>query len=276
MAQRVGRGRLGQAGRLDRPLHCPLQQLFIHVMSPLATVTRIDGIAARTEHVLPAPFRRSVWIFPGQSIGKPDLRLACDAVIPIDQAAFFEVSGKRPRQNFGQHRHPVLGALAVADHDLSKAEIQVLDPQPYAFHQAHSGAVKQTGHQGVRALHAFEDDGNLGRRENGRQALRLLRPSHVVQPGQIDAEHLAVEKQQRRKRLILGCRRDATRDRQIGQEGLHLRPSHLARMLLAMEKNEPSNPLDIGSLSAYAVVFEPDQVANLVEKPGRRQGKRGI
>ena len=231
----MGRRRLGQASRLDCPLHRPLQKLFIHMMSPFAAAARIDGIAARTEHILPSPLLRHIRIFPRQCVGKPDLRPSGDAVIVIESAAHFQVCGERPYQDLRQHRHPVLGALAVADHRLAPAEIQVLDPEAHAFHQAHAGTIEQAPHQGMRSLHAFKHGGHFGGRKHGRQALRLFRPRHIVQPRQIDAEHLPVKKQQRRERLALGRRRDASIDRQIGKECLHFRPTHLARMSFPVE-----------------------------------------
>lgn len=46
-----------------------------------------------------------------------------------------------------QHRHPVLGPLAVADEDFAALEIHILHPQPHARHEAHAGAVQQRPHQ---------------------------------------------------------------------------------------------------------------------------------
>ena len=41
----------------------------------------------------------------------------------------------------------VLGALSVVDDDLASVEVQILDPQTQAFHQAQTGAIEQTCHQ---------------------------------------------------------------------------------------------------------------------------------
>ena len=50
---------------------------------------------------------------------------------------------------FGKHGHAVLGALGVAHRDLTHVEIDVLDPEPEAFHQPEAGTVEQGRHDPV-------------------------------------------------------------------------------------------------------------------------------
>jgi hypothetical protein len=52
-----------------------------------------------------------------------------------------EPAMQRRYQLCRQQRRPVYVALAGADQDLAASEIDVLHPQPQAFHQAHAGPI---------------------------------------------------------------------------------------------------------------------------------------
>ena len=49
--------------------------------------------------------------------------------------------------DIGQHRNPVFFPLAVTHNNLPVAEINILDTQPYAFHDPQSGAVQHLPHE---------------------------------------------------------------------------------------------------------------------------------
>ena len=59
-------------------------------------------------------------------------------------------------------------------------------------------------------------------------------PLHAVEPGQFDAEHLAVEKEQGRLRLVLGGSRHLADDRQVREESLDLGAAQFPRVALAV------------------------------------------
>ena len=48
-----------------------------------------------------------------------------------------------PLHGGGEHRDPILGALAVADDDQVGAEVDVLDAEARAFEQAQAGAIEK-------------------------------------------------------------------------------------------------------------------------------------
>ncbi len=73
-----------------------------------------------------------------------------------------DVDGQGGFDRAWQHRHPVLGALAVTDHDLVHREVDVLDSQAAAFEQAQSRAVQEERHQPWHAVQPLED-GTTGR-----------------------------------------------------------------------------------------------------------------
>src|SRR3989338_6526594 len=109
--------------------------------------------------------------------------------------------------------------------------------------------------------------------QRARQVLRALGAYDVVQPGQGDVEHVAVEEQERAERLVLGRGGDAALDRQRAQEAGDLGRSHLGRVALAVEEDVAADPRDVGLLGAPAVVTGTHGVAHAVEQP--RFGRAG-
>lgn len=91
--------------------------------------------------------------------------------------------------------------------------------------------------------------------------LRTLDP---VEPRQFNPQHLLVEKQQRRQRLVLRGSSDVTLDREVREERCDLRRPQLARVSLAVKQDEASKPADVGLLSAVAIVLEAQSLAHLV------------
>jgi len=87
------------------------------------------------------------------------------------------------------------------------------------------------------------------RRHDNRQAFGPL-GAYSVDAGQLNVEHLLIEKQQSVKRLILRAGGDLPRDRQMGQERFDLDRAHLRWVLLAVKNNEPTNPLDVAFLGS--------------------------
>src|SRR5262245_25065299 len=80
-----------------------------------------------------------------------------------------------------------------------------------------------------------------------------LGPDDLVEPGQVDAEHLAVEKEQGAQGLVLGGGGDLPLNSERGQECGDFRGAHFRRMTLAVEEYVALDPVDIGLLSASAV-----------------------
>src|SRR5258706_12014722 len=89
-------------------------------------------------------------------------------------------------QDARKHRHAILVALAAADHDLARGEIDVLDPEPAAFEDAKPGAVEEPGHETGRAVEPLEHRTHFVARQDHRQALGPPGAHDPVEPGQVD------------------------------------------------------------------------------------------
>jgi hypothetical protein len=89
----------------------------------------------------------------------------------------------------------------------------------------------------------------------------------VAEPRQLDAEDFLVEKQQRRKRLLMRRGRQVALVREVGEKGDDLARTHIYRMPLAVEQHVAAHPLDVRLLRSDAVMLVADTSTYLVEQP---------
>lgn len=164
------------------------------------------------------------------------------------------------------HGDAILAALPMAHDDLAAREIEILDAQAHAFHRPHPGSVEQAGDQRVRTRHERKHAAHLVAREDRGQPPGPLGPADVAEPGQLDAEHFPVEKQQRRQRLVVRRRGDVALVRQMIEECDHLFAGHLAGVTHGMEADETARPLHLRLLGAVAAVEVANATPDLVEK----------
>src|SRR6185503_7707332 len=133
---------------------------------------------------------------------------------------------------------------------------------------AKTRAVHELRHQRVQAMHAIEDGARLRDREHRGQPSRSLGADDVVEPGELDVEHLPVEKEQRRQRLVLRRGRHLVVVGEGAQEGGDVLAAEIARMALAVEEDETANPVGVSTLGPQAVVVQADVLADGVEEAG--------
>ena len=177
---------------------------------------------------------------------------------------------RRPQRN-REHGVPVLPTLAVADQDLVALEIQVLDPELKPFEQPHPGPVEQAADEARRPTHTGQEPPHLVAAQDHGQTGGPPRPHEAFQPGDLEAQRLPVQEQQRRERLVLGGGRDVTFDGEVGQERVDLDVAHFPRMSPAVEEDEAPDPADVGILGARRVVPRSQRRAHEVEQ-ARRAG----
>ena len=184
------------------------------------------------------------------------------------------MGGQRGLDRGGQHRHPILVALAVADDDLVRREVDVLHAQATAFQQAQARAVQQERHEPGHAVEPLQDGADLVPRQHDGEVQGPLGPDDVVEPRKLDAEHLVVEKEQGAQGLVLGGGRDLVVNGERRQERGDLGGAHLGRVALAVKDDVPLDPVDVRLLGSAAVVAGADGLAHAVEEPGLRGAGR--
>jgi len=85
---------------------------------------------------------------------------------------------------------------------------------------------------------------------------------------------MAVQKKQRRKRLVLSRGADLLLDGQMGQKGVDLRLGHLGRMADVVEMDESLDPVAIGLLGPAAVTPSAQDFYHAVVEPRRRLARQ--
>ena len=255
MAQRVAGGAFGQAGGSGGAGHGALQAGGAEVMPGEAAGARIASEAAGGEDELPAPVGGRVEGLLGESVGQGDGAQAEFEVGLVQLADVEQVIGEGGDEAFGEDRDAVLQPLAIADGNLKEVEIEVLDAQAQAFHQAQTAAVQEAGEQEVRPGQVGEQALDLGAAEDGWDAARAAGADVLEGQGDLGTQHVAVEEEQGGEGLILGRCGDLHLDGQVGQEGFDFRGAHGGRMTLVMEEDEAADPGQVRVFGAQGVVL---------------------
>lgn len=214
MAQRVRRGGPLDAGTMDGALECALERLLVDVMTADQAGARIDRDRVLRERPEPGPRGAGARVFAIECIGHEDAAAAGAAVVGPQQARFRELLAKGRHERGGQHDDAILGALPFAHDDGVALEIDVLHAQAKAFHDAHSGAVEKLREDAMRRVDEHEQARHFMMREHHGQAHLRLRAADLGQPRQIEPEHLLIEKDERRQRLLVRGHRDPALARQ--------------------------------------------------------------
>src|SRR5437868_5461828 len=183
------------------------------------------------------------------------------------------------QQHSRQRRRSILVSLPAAHHHFSRLEVEILHSHTQSLQQPHTRSVQQPRHKLRRTAHRPEQPTDLFAREHHRRALPSRSTHKLRQPRNFLTEHIAIEKKNCRQRLALRRRRYMPLHSQMRQVFVDLVRSHRARMSLSMKENETPRPLNIGILSADAVVARPEHSAHAIEKSWpfhRRRGSLGV
>lgn len=152
-------------------------------------------------------------------------------------------------------------------------EVDILGAQAAAFQDPQAGAVEQASHQLEDAVEPLEHRADFLPAQDDGQSRGPLGADDVVEPGQVNLQHLAVQEEEGAQRLVLGGGGNSAVDGQGGEKRRDLRGTHLGRVPLAVEEDVALDPLDVGLLRLPAVVAGADGRPHPVEQPG---GGRGV
>jgi len=98
------------------------------------------------------------------------------------------------------------------------------------------------------------------------QAFGFAGADDFAQIANFAPEHMAIEKQQGEKRLVLCRGADLLLNGQIGQKGVDFRFGHFGGMAHLVKEDVPLDPVAIGLFRAAAVVTGPQCFAHLVKQ----------
>ena len=263
MPQRMGGDVLHQAGAIAGAFQRTRHEFGVHMMTALLVVARIHRPPQRREHVLPTELGRAIGVFARQRMRQPCLAEPQRQIARMQYPRALDFQLQRFHQAARQDRAPILAALAVAHRDFPAREIDVLHPQAQALHQAHPGAVQHAGQQPGPPIQLRQEAPHLVARQHHRQLAGPLRPHHVLHPVHAKPQHVAVEKEQPRQRLVLRRRRHPALHCEPRQERLHLPLSQLRGMPELVGQDEPLDPPQVRRLRAEAVMSRTQRPANV-------------
>jgi drug/metabolite transporter (DMT)-like permease len=271
VAQRVRRRRFGHPGRPHGQLECALHRLIGHMLPAYHARARVDRKLHRGKNILPGPFPSGIRILAIERIGQPDLAMPGRQVLAVEFGDADHVIAQGWHHAGRQHRHPILEALAVAHENLATLEIDILHPQAQAFHDAQTSAIHQPTDQGIGAFQPRKQRGNLGLRQHHRQAARGLGRLDIIEPRQLDTQHLTIEK----KQCALGPDSASRRPTcpataRCVRNSLTSAAPRSPRMTLAKMPDKSFNPIQIRLFGAHAVVQKPNPAADLFKQTGCR------
>ena len=237
--------RFGQAGQAHRRRDRFLQPVFVQVMPPPVTGSRVFRKAPGWEQVLPAPIPGGVRIFPFERERQVSFPVALLKVTRMEQFHPFGMGQEGRFEFLRQHGDPVLHSLAVADDDFVPVKIEILGPQPKGFHQAHAGAVKELGQQLIGSFHCLKDPLDFVPGQNDGQALRLAGADHVGKIVEFQVQDLLIKENEGIQRLVLGGAGHLMPVGEVAQERPDLRGPHFAWMPFLVKEDEPFDPPDV-------------------------------
>jgi hypothetical protein len=141
----------------------------------------------------------------------------------------------------GKHGDSVLRALPVTHQDLVGGKIDVLDTEAESLHQPQPCAVHEHAHEPMVPLEAAEYRPGLVPCHHHRQPLRSPCPNDIPEISDLTAKDLPIEKQKRRKGLVLRRGADVLLYRKVCEKGVDLRLRHfgwMADMVYLLSKGE--------------------------------------
>ena len=104
----------------------------------------------------------------------------------------------------------------------------------------------------------------------------LNRANVILEPIELDLQHLAIQEQQGIEGLILRGGRHIALRGQKGEEDRNLPGAHVPRMAAMEIPDEVPDPVVIGLLGAAAVMQCTDPVAHLIHEPGPWYGSNPV
>ena len=149
---------------------------------------------------------------------------------------------------------PVLVTLSPAHQDDALGKADVLHATQETLVHAEAGAVEKPRRQLRHAIHHRKHGGYLAAGHHFGEATSTLGAHGVLPDGHRNAEHFAVEEEQRGERLVLRGRAHLPLHREHGEERRDFAVASLARMRRRDVPKVPLHPAQVGLLGARAQV----------------------
>jgi len=204
MSERVTADTLGDAGPGNGFVDCTLHEGRIDVVSALNTSDGILPTPLLGKHPLPRPIDTGVGIFFFKRCRQGSPAPAFGDIVLMNVPHLGEMGFEGSLEAGGQHGDPILAAFAVADENLVLLEVDVLDAEFEAFHEAQSGAVHEGCGEAFVAAHLRKELLYFHSAHDDGQAFGFFGPDDVAEVVDGNAQDVPEEEQDRGERLVLG------------------------------------------------------------------------
>jgi hypothetical protein len=131
-------------------------------------------------------------VFACERVRQPDATEPSRKIVPMQFSRVLELLSQRRLDSAWQYRYAILIALTVPDQYLASGKVHILDAEPHALHDAHSGPVKETPDQRMDVVQSFEYPFRLFARKYDREPHRRFRLLDPLEPWQLDSENFLV------------------------------------------------------------------------------------
>lgn len=139
------------------------------MVSPYEATPRVRRPPVGREHVLSTPFAGGAWIRSLERSGQPDSAQAVAQINAMQVLDIVQMPAQRADEAIGEDRNAILGTLAVPDENRATSEVEILDPQSDAFHDAHPAAVQQLAEQAMDAAERAQQRCDFRARQDHRK-----------------------------------------------------------------------------------------------------------
>src|SRR6266545_3524099 len=268
MAQTVGRCRLGDTGAPHCLRHRLLHHGLVQVMSLPDAAASVRVVGGSRENVLPGPLAVGAAVLACQGVRQGGAPEALAQVRQVKLAHPLEMLGKRLLAGTGQHGHPVLAALAVADGDLVALEVDVLDAHVQALQEPEPRAVQQPADEEHHSVQMNEEPPHLIDGQNDRQSAGALGTDDAVDQTEVLLQDLVIQEEQGVESLVLRRGAHALREGEMRKEAVDFVLAHVGGVADLVKEDVPADPADVGLLRSWAVVPH----ANGLTNPGQQLG----
>jgi hypothetical protein len=255
----------GEPCRTTGPAHGPLQPTFMGMMPADDSCTGVFRQLVGGKHVWPQPKAAGTGVCSCQ--GKRYI----DGAIPVGDILRMYALDTRSMflewadQAGGQHRHPILHAVAIAHDALLWREIEVCRASPQTFHSSHGRVVESGGHSRTGCGEGSHHLQGFRRGQHRRHSARPSGLDSLDGPAEQLSDPIAGEAQQGAEGLVLGRGADLLLHSEVRQKGLDVCASHVFGMAVSWKHNVPFDPGDLGLLRMQGIVLASDGIAYVVE-----------
>jgi hypothetical protein len=273
MAQGMTTHRFGNFGIPSGPLDGPLQDLLIQVMASLLAGIGVNRPLAGWEDLWPAPFPARVGVFPFQGVRRIHLAEAGPELLLMNFLHLLRYrcngsisdSGSRVTQSLKPLPSRTVIWRIPKSKSLTRSRKTSIHRRPAPYNRLAISAFRPSS----RTRIAFADS------QNDRLALWFLRPRQIFEPGQLDSQHLTIQKQRCEKGLRLRRGGHVLLRCQMGQKRFDLWRGHGLRVAFSVESDEPLDPLDVDLLGSQAVGLPTDSIPSLIKESPRLVTPKG-